>query len=215
MARKKAKPNDPKVFHAPLPVRPCRMGRAQMVQVVGSLMEALTWGCDHKFSSDVKEITPYRVVKSFEEMFNGYQHHPKVIFKVFEHEKHDQMIAMHNIDFVSTCEHHWLPFFGKAHIAYVPDGKVIGASKLVRLLEIYTKRFQIQERICTSVVEDLMEYLAPQGAACVLQARHLCVCARGVTNAGATFTTSCVKGVFRTEGSARSEFFSIINSSKL
>lgn len=161
--------------------------------------------------NDVVVESGSRIYQAYEEMFSGYDMLGESVFKTFEHEQHDQMIAMHDIDFVSMCEHHWLPFFGKAHIAYVPDGKVLGASKLIRLLEVYTKRFQIQERICTSVVEDLMEYLKPKGAACVIQARHLCVCGRGVKS-NATFTTSCVRGCFRTESSARAEFFSIINS---
>ncbi len=153
--------------------------------------------------------TPGRVIKSYEKLFGGYKQNPKEIIKTFK-DNCDEMVLVKDIEFYSTCEHHMLPFFGKAHIAYIPDGKVIGVSKLVRLLEIYTRRLQIQERICQQVTNALQEFLNPIGAACVLEAQHFCMTARGVEKQNSIMVTSSLDGAFKTKLEARNEFFQLI-----
>lgn len=153
--------------------------------------------------------TPDRVIRSWEELYSGYNKNPEDVFKVFENPGYDQMVLSKNINFFSTCEHHNLQFFGKAHIAYIPNGKVIGISKLSRLLEIYARRLQIQERIGEQVTDALMKYLEPKGAACIIQAQHMCMMARGVKQQDSTMITSSLKGCFL-ESSVKQELFSMI-----
>lgn len=153
--------------------------------------------------------TPARVVHSWRELFCGYEKDPKDIFTVFE-DKCDQMVILRDIEFYSTCEHHLLPFFGKAHIGYLPKGKVVGISKLARLLEIYARRLQIQERIGQQVTDALMKYLEPQGCGVVLEAQHLCMTARGVGKQNSVMITSSMQGSFLTDGQVRDEFLRIV-----
>jgi len=120
------------------------------------------------------------------------------------------MVLLKEVEFTSFCEHHILPFFGKAHIAYIPNGKVIGISKLARILEIYARRLQIQERIGQQVTDCLMKYLKPKGAACVLEAQHACMICRGVQKQNSVMMTSSLTGVFLEHAQTRSEFFSMI-----
>jgi GTP cyclohydrolase I len=155
--------------------------------------------------------TPSRVLKSFQELYGGYQQNPKDLFTVFEDKKYDSMVVLKNIELYSMCEHHMLPFYGTAHVAYVPSkGKVVGISKLARLVDLYAKRLQIQERICEQVTDALMKYLKPKGAACIIEARHMCMCARGVGKQNSVMITSSLKGVFRTELSVKEELLSFI-----
>lgn len=154
--------------------------------------------------------TPNRVVKSWDELFCGYKQKPASLMTVFQNEGWDEMVLVKDIEFYSTCEHHMLPFYGKAHVAYIPDKQVIGLSKLARLLDIYAKRLQIQERIGHQVTEALMEYLKPKGAACIIEARHHCMCSRGVQKQDSIATTSSLKGVFLTKPAARQELMQLI-----
>jgi len=151
--------------------------------------------------------TPNRVVKSFAELYKGYQQDPKDFIKTFE-SSCNEMVILTDIDFTSTCEHHLLAFVGKASIAYIPDGRVIGVSKLVRILETYSRRLQIQERLCEQIVECLMLHLKPKGAACLMEASHLCMACRGVQKINAKLETSCLRGVFLTDSSTKAEFLS-------
>jgi len=153
--------------------------------------------------------TPKRVVKMWREIYSGYQKDPKDIFTVFD-EPCDQMVLLKNIELYSMCEHHMLPFYGKAHIAYIPDGKVIGISKLARLLDIFAKRLQIQERIGQQVTAALMENLAPLGAACIIEATHMCMRMRGVEKQNSIMMTSSVTGVFANNPSTKNELFTLI-----
>ena len=130
--------------------------------------------------------------------------------KVFDSETYDQIVLLKDVELFSTCEHHMLPFIGKAHIAYIPDGKVLGLSKLARLLEIYARRLQIQERIGEQVTSALMDYLKPKGAACIIEAKHLCMQMRGVEKQHSMMITSSLKGVFLTNESARIELMGLI-----
>lgn len=155
--------------------------------------------------------TPARVVRSYRELFSGYKQDVASMLTTFEDVTCDEMVVLRNIEFTSCCEHHLLPFIGSAHIAYIPDGKVVGISKLARLLEVYTRRLQIQERICEQVTTSLMEHLHPKGAACVLESRHLCMVCRGVQKQQSVMVTSSLKGVFL-KPEVRQEFFHLVRS---
>lgn len=154
--------------------------------------------------------TPKRIRKSWDKLYGGYNMDPKDLLKTFDKETYSQMVVLKDIEFYSTCEHHMLPFFGKAHIAYIPGKKVIGVSKLARLLEIYARRMQIQERIGEQVTTFLMKELKAKGAACVLEAQHFCMTSRGVEKQNAKMVTSSLKGAFLKEPETRQEFFSMI-----
>lgn len=154
--------------------------------------------------------TPKRVRKSWDKLYGGYDMDPKDLLKTFDKETYDQMVLLKNIEFYSTCEHHMLPFFGKAHIAYIPNKKVIGVSKLARLLEIYARRLQIQERIGEQVTSFLMKELKAKGAACVIEAQHFCMTSRGVEKQNAKMVTSSLKGAFLKEPETREELYSMI-----
>lgn len=157
--------------------------------------------------------TPTRVVKSWSELYKGYELDPKEILKTtFEGEGYDQIVLLKNIEMYSTCEHHMLPFFGRAHVAYIPSRKVVGLSKLARLVECFSRRLQIQERLTSQIVNALQDELEPIGAACVIEAKHFCMVARGVNKQHSTMTTSAMTGVFKDEIAARSEFMSLIKS---
>lgn len=154
--------------------------------------------------------TPKRVIKSWNHLYSGYEKDPKEIFTVFDSEGYDSMVLLKNIEFYSMCEHHMLPFFGKAHIAYIPNKKVVGISKLARLLEIFSRRLQIQERIGIQIIKELDKNLQPLGSACILEAQHLCMVARGVEKQNSIMTTSALSGVFKEEISAREELMRLI-----
>jgi len=154
--------------------------------------------------------TPKRVIKSFDRIYGGYEMDPEKIMKTFSEDDCDEMVVLKDITMHSTCEHHMLPFNGVAHIAYIPNGRVIGVSKLARLLEIYSRRLQIQERIGEQVTNALMKYLKPKGAACVIEARHSCMTARGVEQQTSTMVTSSIKGVFKEKQKVRAEFLGFI-----
>ena len=119
--------------------------------------------------------TPRRVLKAYGEIFAGYKQSPADVFTTFESDGYDEIVLLKDFEFYSTCEHHILPFFGKAHVAYIPNGRIVGISKLARLFDIYAKRLQIQERIGEQVTDALMNYLNPKGAACIIEATHLCM----------------------------------------
>lgn len=154
--------------------------------------------------------TPKRVVKSWDQLFSGYNQQPKDVLTVFD-EKYDEIILLKNIELYSMCEHHMLPFIGKAHVAYIPNGKsIVGISKLARLVEIFARRLQIQERIGMQVTQALMELLEPQGAACIIEAQHLCMQMRGVEKQNSVMVTSDLKGVFRDNAEARNELLNLI-----
>lgn len=154
--------------------------------------------------------TPKRVRKSWEKLYGGYDMDPKDLLKTFDKETYEQMVLLKDIEFYSTCEHHMLPFFGKAHIAYIPRKKVIGVSKLARLLEIYARRLQIQERIGEQVTTFLMKELKAKGAACVIEAQHFCMTSRGVEKQNAKMVTASLKGAFLKESATRQELYSMI-----
>ena len=144
--------------------------------------------------------TPRRVVHSWQEIYSGYGKDPKDLFTFFESGTYDQIVICKDIELYSMCEHHMLPFFGVAHVAYLPDKKLIGISKLARLVDMYARRLQIQERISEQVTDALMKYLQPKGAGCIIEATHLCMRMRGVGKQNSVMVTSSMKGEFLNEG---------------
>lgn len=154
--------------------------------------------------------TPKRVINSWKELYSGYHVDPESVMTTFQEGTCDEMVLLKDIELYSMCEHHLLPFFGKAHIAYIPNGRVIGISKLARLLEIYSRRLQIQERIGEQVTAALMKYLDPKGAACIIEAKHLCMMARGIQKQNSVMVTSSLKGAFLNELSAKNELTRLI-----
>jgi len=155
--------------------------------------------------------TPHRVAKAWDFIVRGYdQNLEEVLNNAIFEDKCSEMVVVRDIEFYSMCEHHMLPFFGKAHVAYIPQGKVIGLSKIPRILDLYSRRLQIQERITHQVAEALNELLDPAGVAVVLEGRHLCMAMRGVEKQNSFATTSAMLGEFHDEAETRAEFLSII-----
>ena len=159
------------------------------------------------------ENTPRRVAKMYEEeLLSGYKMNPKDILSVDFQDGYDEIVLVKGIRFYSLCAHHMLPFFGTAHVAYLPQGRVVGISKLARLVDCYGKRLQIQERLTSQVAQALMQYLKPAGAACVVEAEHLCMGCRGVNKPGGSTVTSVMLGSFRKNVAARMELLSLIGN---
>jgi GTP cyclohydrolase I len=158
--------------------------------------------------------TPKRMIKSWGELFSGYDKKPEDVLTIFKEDDvipYEQIILLKDIEFYSTCEHHFLPFVGQAHVAYIPKDSVVGISKLARIVEIYARRMQIQERIGNQVTTALMDTLNAQGAACVIEAKHMCMSCRGVQKQHSTMVTSSLKGGFLKNPQTRKELFSLIH----
>ena len=155
--------------------------------------------------------TPQRVANSLAFLTEGYSSSAEeVVGKGIFKEEHDNMIMVRDIELYSLCEHHMLPFFGKVHVAYIPNGKVIGLSKIPRLIEIFSRRLQIQERLTTQIAETIQKVIQPQGVGVVIEARHLCMMMRGVEKQHSQAVTSSMLGCFREEQETRTEFLSLI-----
>lgn len=155
--------------------------------------------------------TPRRVAASFAKIFSGYGKNPKELLTTFSAKNYDEMIVVKDIEFYSTCEHHLLPFFGRAHIGYIPNGRIIGLSKLPRLVEIFSRRAQNQERLTVEIAKSLDELLHPKGVGVVVSARHLCMMARGVEKQNSKVVTSAMLGLFKKEMNTRNEFLKLID----
>jgi GTP cyclohydrolase I len=157
--------------------------------------------------------TPQRVLKAYEFMYGGYKEDPQEILNsaMFE-SSNDEMVLIKDIEFYSTCEHHLLPIIGRAHVAYIPDGKVVGLSKIPRVVDVFARRMQIQEQLTEQIADALMQSIAPKGVAVVLQARHMCMEMRGVEKINSTTTSSALRGLFKKDEKTRMEFFNLINS---
>ena len=156
--------------------------------------------------------TPRRVVKSWTELYKGYNQKAEDILTVFSSDGYDQIVLLKDIEVYSMCEHHMLPFIGKAHVAYIPTEKIVGISKLARLVDIYARRLQIQERIGQQVTDDLMRLLKPKGAACIIEAQHLCMLMRGVNKQNSVMVTSSLRGVFLQNSTSRQELMDLIHT---
>ena len=158
--------------------------------------------------------TPLRVKKALQFLTSGYGQDPaKILQRAFAKGAHDEMIIVKDIDVWSMCEHHLLPFFGKCHVAYVPDKTIIGLSKIPRLVDAFAHRLQVQERLTTQIAEALNEHVRPLGVACVIEASHLCMMMRGVEKQNTRAVTSSMLGAFRTSEKTRAEFLTLIRSS--
>ncbi len=155
--------------------------------------------------------TPERVALMFEEIFSGLETSPEDLLKPIEGESHDEMVMLKDIPFYSVCEHHLLPFFGKAHIAYVPGkGRIVGIGELAKALEVLAKKPMVQERLTTQLADMIMEHLQPKGAMVIIDAEHLCLSMRGIKKPGSKTVTSAVRGIFRTKQSTREEMLELL-----
>jgi len=156
--------------------------------------------------------TPRRVIKSYLELFSGYNVTPaNALGTTFEASGYDQIVICKDIELYSTCSHHMLPFFGKAHVGYVPGERVVGLSKLARLVEVFSRRLQVQERLTQQVADSIWEILSPKGVMVVVQAKHMCMSARGIQKQHSEMVTSAIRGCFE-DAAARSEFLELIRS---
>jgi len=157
--------------------------------------------------------TPERVANMYEEIFSGSFKDPEQVLEVLLTEQHDEIVLVKDIPIYSMCEHHMLPFFGKAHIGYIPkDNRITGLSKLARVVDVFAKRLQVQERLTTSIADLIMKKLKPYGVIVVIEAEHLCMIMRGVKKPGSYTTTSAVRGVFKENEKTRAEALSLILS---
>ncbi len=154
--------------------------------------------------------TPRRIADMYEEIFAGLRMDPYKFLEVTFDEAYSEMVVLKDIPFYSMCEHHFAPFHGVAHVAYIPHGRVVGLSKLARVVEAFARRPQVQERLTAQIVETIMEGLQPKGAAVVIQAEHLCLTMRGIKKPGAKMVTSAVRGIFKDNAPTRAEFQSIL-----
>lgn len=159
------------------------------------------------------EKTPQRVRKAYEFMYGGYKEDPiKILESALFTSSNDEMVLIKDIEFYSTCEHHLLPIIGRVHVAYIPDGKVVGLSKIPRVVNVFSRRMQIQEQLTEQIADAIMQSIQPKGVAVVVQARHMCMEMRGVEKINSTTTSSALRGLFKKDEKTRSEFFSLINS---
>jgi GTP cyclohydrolase IA len=191
-----------------VPSRPSREAAEEAVRVL------LRWTGDDPAREGLVG-TPERVVRAYEEFFSGYLSDPaEILSRTFEEtDGYDEMVVLKDIRFESHCEHHLAPIIGRAHIAYLPDKRVVGISKLARLVEIYSRRLQIQEKMTAQIANTIDDVLKPKGAAVVIEAAHQCMTTRGVHKPGVTMVTSRMLGAFRTNPETRKEFLSFIGTS--
>jgi GTP cyclohydrolase I len=158
--------------------------------------------------------TPARVARMYEEMFSGLRKDPTTLLQKTFTEKYDEMVVVKDIGFESMCEHHLLPFVGKAHIAYLPNGKIVGLSKVARVVEIFARRPQVQERMTEDIADLIMAELDAKGVGVVVEAAHMCMVVRGIRKPGSVCTTSAMRGGFKNNPATRSEFMALIQSGK-
>ena len=177
--------------------------------LVGELLE----GLGEDVAREGLKKTPERIARMYEFLTKGYHEDAsKVLNGAIFREKYSEMVIVRNIDFFSLCEHHMLPFYGKCHIAYIPNGRIVGLSKLPRLVETFSRRLQVQERLTQQIAEELYSALKPQGVGVVMEARHLCMIMRGVEKQNSVAATSAMLGSFRHDVKTRSEFLTLIQN---
>jgi GTP cyclohydrolase IA len=201
VSRKRAAP----AAHKPAPDRPSRD------EALAAVRTLIRWAGDDPEREGLLE-TPDRVVRSYDEFFAGYQQDPaEILAKTFsEVDGYDEMVVMNDIRFESHCEHHMVPIIGKVHIGYLPNQRVVGISKLARLVDVYARRLQIQEKMTVQIADTLQQVLHPKGVAVVIEAAHQCMTTRGVHKPGAALVTSRMLGAFRDDPTTRREFLAII-----
>jgi GTP cyclohydrolase I len=188
-----------------------RPSRAEAEAAVRTLIR---WAGDDPDREGLED-TPKRVVKSYEEFYEGYQQDPEEILRrTFEEtEGYDEMVVLKDIEFHSHCEHHMVPITGKAFVAYLPDKRVVGISKLARVVEAYARRLQIQEKMTAQIANAINDVLKPRGVAVIIEAEHQCMTSRGVNKQGVAMVTSTMLGAFRDDPSTRREFLAIVGRS--
>jgi GTP cyclohydrolase I len=185
------------------------INKPQIVQAVRMILEAIGENPEREGLLN----TPQRVAKMYEEIFSGMGTEPKEFLEVCFSEYHDELVLVKDIPIYSMCEHHLLPFYGKAHVAYIPKGgKVVGISKLVRVAEAYAHRPQLQERLTSQIADCIYDALSPYAVGVVIEAEHMCMTMRGVRKPGSITVTSAVRGLFETRSDVRAELFALINS---
>ncbi len=183
------------------------MDKNKIKNAVRDILEAI--GEDPK-RKDLQE-TPQRVADMYEEIFSGVKKDAKKVLEVILDQKHDEIVLLKGIPLYSVCEHHMLPFLGRAHVAYIPKGgRVTGLSKIARVVDILSKRLQVQERLTTEIADAIMAKLKPRGVMVVLEAEHMCMSMRGVKKAGTLTVTSAVRGIFKDNHKTRTEALSLI-----
>ncbi|GCL48766.1 GTP cyclohydrolase I [Microcystis aeruginosa NIES-3804] len=186
------------------------VSEAEMMQAVRTLLLGLGEDPDREGLRD----TPKRVVKALKFLTSGYQQSlDELLNGAVFHENANEMVLIRDIDIFSSCEHHILPIIGRAHVAYIPNGKVIGLSKIARICEMYARRLQVQERLTAQIADALQGLLQPQGVAVVIEATHMCMVMRGVEKPGSWTSTSAVRGIFADSAKTRQEFMSLIRHS--
>ena len=187
--------------------RRCHMNRKKIEKGVRFILEGIG---EDPSRPGLKE-TPERVARMYEEVFAGLETPTEEILKHIEGESHDEMVMLKDIPFYSVCEHHLLPFIGRAHVAYIPSGgKIVGLGELAKAVEILAKRPQVQERLTTQLADLLMKKLKPKGAMVIIDAEHLCMSMRGIKKPGTRTVTSAVRGMFRTKQSTRDELLELL-----
>jgi GTP cyclohydrolase I len=180
---------------------------SELEEIVARMLEAV--GEDPQREGLLR--TPHRVAKALEFLTGGYTKDiARELNGAVFNEKYSEMVIVKDIDFFSMCEHHMLPFYGKAHVAYIPNGKIIGLSKMPRIVDVFSRRLQVQERLTQQIAETLYTTLNPQGVAVVMEARHMCMIMRGVEKQNSVATTSAMLGVFREDDKTRQEFLALI-----
>jgi GTP cyclohydrolase I len=187
--------------------------REEAMSAVSTLLEYIESGSRNR---EGLAKTPQRVIESFDEIFGGYtENAAEILDSTFNGEGYDGIVLLRDIEFHSTCEHHLQPFKGRAHVAYIPTKRIIGISKLARIIDMHARRLQNQERITKDVADDLEEYLKPLGAAVIIEAAHGCMQCRGIKKQNSVMTTSAMRGVFFDKAEARSELMQLIRSNPL
>ncbi len=182
------------------------INQTKIVTAVRMILEAIGEDPDREGLRD----TPKRVAKMYSDLFQGLYEDPRDHLTVLFDEQHDEMVLVKDVPFYSMCEHHLLPFHGKAHVAYLPRGKVVGLSKIIRVVEAFARRPQVQERLTSQIADLLMEELDAHGVAAVVEASHTCMTMRGVKKPGSNVVTSAMRGIFKTSEASRSEFMSLV-----
>ena len=158
--------------------------------------------------------TPARVARMYSELLGGMRERPEIHFKSVFTEDYDEIVLLRDIPFFSMCEHHMLPFIGSAHVAYLPSGKVLGVSKMARIVDCFAKRLQVQERMTAEIADLMMNHLKPMGVAVVVEAAHSCMTIRGIKKPGSTMVTSALRGLFRKDSRSRNEILSLLHQDR-
>jgi len=209
-----APPPVPEAAIATIPARkPARVRRASREEALEAVRTLIRWAGDNPDREGLLG-TPDRVIRSYQEFFAGYEDDPVALLqRTFEEmEGYDEIVMLKDIRFESHCEHHIVPIIGKVHIAYLPNNRVVGISKLARLVEVYAKRLQIQEKMTAQIANTLDEVLQPKGVAVVIEGAHQCMTTRGVHKPGVSMVTSRMLGVFRTDPTTRREVLSMFGT---